>query len=476
LLTLGCVTLAIPLALFAWTGSNMRYTGDDYCYAGLFRQRGFWETIRSTYLGPSPFHGNRYSLTVFSGFAGMIGPAASAALPALTIVMGVAGVAYAARAGARAFSVRVSGLESLLAAEGVVFYGLALSPELAQSLYWRSGMLPYFLPIVLLFALAGLGLAQSNRVRPAAWGLGLIFALAVFAGGLSETSAALQLTALAIALPLVLLARRQGGRRLPSGLPVVATALAGTAQAIALLVASPSNRYALAGLEQTTRLSSLLRMMAFHAYLFLHGLAFRQWLPALALFGLYFWLAATITQRHAQVPNASWRLLVPAGAVILVAWLAIVLATMLPSAYAQSSYPVGRALTTSTFASTLAIAGYGMLAGFYTAGRLPSGKFVGLTTRVVILAAATLAPFMASRSAWSELGHYRRWSQFWDVRDRQIREMRSRGDSGVEVVLMDKIIPDVAELQPNADFWYNNCAEWYYDIESLSASLPGWDQ
>jgi len=49
------------------------------------------------------------------------------------------------------------------------------------------------------------------------------------------------------------------------------------------------------------------------------------------------------------------------------------------------------------------------------------------------------------------------------------------GNSSVDVILMDKIIPDVAELQPDPDYWYNNCAEWYYDLRRLSASLPGWD-
>jgi hypothetical protein len=42
-------------------------------------------------------------------------------------------------------------------------------------------------------------------------------------------------------------------------------------------------------------------------------------------------------------------------------------------------------------------------------------------------------------------------------------------------MLMDNIIPDVAELQPDPDYWYNNCAEWYYDLDRLSANLPGWD-
>ena len=260
MLTLGCVALAIPLALYAWTGSNMRYTGDDYCYAGLFRQRGFWETIRSTYLGPSPFNGNRYSLTLFSGLAGMVGPAASAALPAMAIWTGVAGLTFGSGAAARAFSFRFSRLERLLAAEGIVFYTLAMSPELAQSLYWRSAMLPYFLPLVLLTIIGGIILDQARQRRPPRLWLGATFALALLAGGFSETAAALQFTALALAFIFILSARRRGGRHFPWGSRILALALAGTVLALVLLAASPANEYVLAASETTTRLVTLLPM------------------------------------------------------------------------------------------------------------------------------------------------------------------------------------------------------------------------
>ena len=52
---------------------------------------------------------------------------------------------------------------------------------------------------------------------------------------------------------------------------------------------------------------------------------------------------------------------------------------------------------------------------------------------------------------------------------------RRLGAREIEVVLIDHIIPDVAELAPDPNFYYNNGAEWYYDIRSLAANQPGWD-
>jgi len=86
------IAFALPLVAYALIGLNMRYSGDDYCYAGLFRQQGFLRTITDTYTGPSPFHGNRVSLTISSGIADAVGPAASAILPTLVLVLWLGGL------------------------------------------------------------------------------------------------------------------------------------------------------------------------------------------------------------------------------------------------------------------------------------------------------------------------------------------------------------------------------------------------
>ena len=79
-------------------------------------------------------------------------------------------------------------------------------------------------------------------------------------------------------------------------------------------------------------------------------------------------------------------------------------------------------------------------------------------------------------STLDDLDRYQRWARFWDARHAQIVSERRAGAGAIEVVLMDHIIPDVAELQPDPNYFYNNCAEWYYDIQSLAANQSGWDE
>ena len=105
------VAFAVPLVAYALNGVNMRYSGDDYCYAGLFRQQGFLRTITNTYTNPSPFHGNRVSLTISSGVADAVGPAASAILPALVLVLWLVGLVLLFRGIAAASDITLKAIE-----------------------------------------------------------------------------------------------------------------------------------------------------------------------------------------------------------------------------------------------------------------------------------------------------------------------------------------------------------------------------
>lgn len=60
----------------------------------------------------------------------------------------------------------IRAIEAMLLAEAVVFLVLHRTPDIAQSLYWRSGMLPYLMPLVFNAILLGAFLSicgQSGR-------------------------------------------------------------------------------------------------------------------------------------------------------------------------------------------------------------------------------------------------------------------------------------------------------------------------
>ncbi|TLN23511.1 hypothetical protein FDZ74_03810, partial [bacterium] len=64
----------LALAFYAWIGAFMRYMGDDYCYGMILTQKGFWQAQWFSYFFPTPYTGDRFSLTFFSDLFHLFGP------------------------------------------------------------------------------------------------------------------------------------------------------------------------------------------------------------------------------------------------------------------------------------------------------------------------------------------------------------------------------------------------------------------
>ena len=470
------LAFAAPLAAFAVTGLNMRYSGDDYCYAGLFRQQGLLQTIWNTYTGPSPFHGNRVSLTISSGIADTIGPTASAVLPALALLLWLVGLVLLLREIATAGGIRLKTLEPILAGEALMLVTLLITPQLVQSLYWRSGMFPYLMPLVIYPYIAAIMVREARGTRASTLSSVGIFVLSLFAGAFSETAATVQMSLLVIfGIAVVFLARRRelGGRSMAS---LIGTSAAGTTLAIAILALAPSNESRLATLDQAESLLELLRLSLYHGYLYTRSVFPQQFVPAMTLFAVSFWLAAHIARRTGYGLVTSRREALLGIALAGVVSLVVILACMLPSAYAQSSYPVGRALILTAFAVALAVGAAGAILGSLLAAQPRRYEKTALRVAAAAAAVAGAYALTGTISTLNDLDRYQRWARFWDERHSHILSERRAGAGEIEVVLIDHIVPDVAELAPDPNFFYNNCAEWYYDIQSLAANQPGWDE
>ena len=470
------VAFAVPLVAYALIGLNMRYSGDDYCYAGLFRQEGFLRTITDTYRGPSPFHGNRVSLTISSGIADSVGPAANAILPGLVLVLWLGGLVLLFRGIAAAAGITLKVAEPILAGEALMLATLLITPQLVQSLYWRSGMFPYLMPLVSYPYIAALIIRQARGSRASMLSLTGIFLLSLVAGAYSETAAAVQITLLLLAAGTVIVISRINDRSLKRVPVALGTSFVGTMLAIVILAVSPANESRLATLDQAANLAELIRLAAYHGYLYSRSVLPRQLVPLLAPFLISFWLSAKIMRRTGRRLVISWREALFGLVYITVAAIAVVFATMLPSAYAQSSYPVGRALILAAFAVAFAGAVAGAILGSFLEAKPREFEKTALRVAGVSVAIVGIYALAGTISTLNDLTRYQRWARFWDERHSQILSERRAGDGKIEVVLIDHIIPDVAELQPDPDFFYNNCAEWYYDIQQLAANQPGWDE
>jgi hypothetical protein len=97
---------------------------------------------------------------------------------------------------------------------------------------------------------------------------------------------------------------------------------------------------------------------------------------------------------------------------------------------------------------------------------------------VVILGLLAICalPVAVSAQTYAQLPRYQRWAAYWDDRDAQLRQDSRENVSTAEVMQIDHIIQDVADLSPKPTFWYNTCAARYYGVKQIMADLPGWDK
>ncbi|HYO78144.1 MAG TPA: hypothetical protein VE010_16915, partial [Thermoanaerobaculia bacterium] len=174
------------LASYAWRGWYARYITDDFCTAGILRERGFLPALqyhRDNWSG-------RYSYFPVKAALEAIGPITTRVTPTvMMILLGVA-VAYALQK----LLDPSSRLLTFLGSATVVYALIDSSPSalnIADAGYWETGSVTYILPLILFtFSLGVPGSNLSVRAACAATAV-----LMFVAGGLSETTLATQAVA-----------------------------------------------------------------------------------------------------------------------------------------------------------------------------------------------------------------------------------------------------------------------------------------
>jgi hypothetical protein len=222
LLLLAAVLAA--LASYAWRGWYARYIADDYCTAGILRERGLVAAMqyhRDTWSG-------RYSFFAIKAALEGIGSITTRFTPtALMIFLGIA-VAYALQK----LLAPSSRLLTVLGSATAVYALIDASPSalhIAGSWYWETASITYILPLIL-FTL-WLGILGSDLSLRAACAVtaGLLFV----AGGLSETSLAAQGTAAGALFACAL------WRRSRREMWIAAAALISTVAALVIMATAP---------------------------------------------------------------------------------------------------------------------------------------------------------------------------------------------------------------------------------------------
>jgi len=473
------VTLAVPLIAYAYMGSFMRYSGDDYCYAWILGQNGFWKAQVVSYLQVSMFNGNRYSLTFFSGLGDLFGPKSNGLVPGLVVILWILGLALVLRQLTRLVNISTGWLQIFIGAEFLSLWTLVQAPDLYQILYWRTGMLTYLAPLIANAFLLAAILWQWKAHRPNWPVIALVFILAIMAGGFSETGFALQMTYLVM---LSIGAESLLRRKSLIGwwvLGVCCAALLGTLLAGLMLAFSPTNLERVAGLPPRPDLVSLLKSTLENVRIF--SVITLKNLLLSTLIGFIFPCGLGVifyARQSTQSKHGLTIFFIKIGLVFILGFL-LLCACFMPIAYIQSSYPGLRALIAARFVMVLIIALTGWLVGQIAVRLLGSVLVNTRTLMVVSLSILILAGFYISTTIpiiLSDQPKFQRWALLWDARDLEIRAASKQNATNIDVMQLDHVIPDVGELSPDPGYWYNQCAAGYYGIDSIRANQPGWDE
>jgi hypothetical protein len=111
----------------------------------------------------------------------------------------------------------------------------------------------------------------------------------------------------------------------------------------------------------------------------------------------------------------------------------------------------------------------------YSKVKVREASAIMIGAAFVVLAIGAV-PLVTARDVFAQVPRYQRWAAYWDIRDAQIRNAKRENVTGIEVMEIDHIIPDVSELRADPGFWYNVCAARYYRVNWIAANQPGWDK
>lgn len=480
LLLCACLAFGSAVMAFAITGAQTRYWADDYCYTAVLRTDGFWRAQVSFYQHTS----DRYSVIPLVGISEMFGPQAIRVWPAVAVLLAGASGVWALGLILTAAGTKFSLVERLFVVLIVLFFTLWQAPNLFQSLYWRSGMLTYFMPLIFLTFMAGLLVWLACREQLRGWGVPLIVLLAFMTGGFSETTAALQAGSLGLVIAAGLVVARWGSaaargfaRRLAGW---AGWALLGTLAAMLVLYFSPSNQLRLVHMPEPAPLPVLIGLSLRYALDFMVDTVKTQPLPTL-LSGLSF-LALSLAYHAARWPGYGAVFYHPRHAArmlllsVAVTYLLIV-CVCAPSVYVEVAYPEPRALIAGRLVMVLGLAAGGWASGKlllalisrFGADRLKGGLV--LAGALVLLGLLSLYPLRsASLILQKDLPYYQARAAGWDDRDSQIRAAIAQGQRSLEVPALDSIA-GLMELTSNPRVFPNTCTAAAYGLDSLTGVI-----
>lgn len=466
------LTTSAALSVYVYLGAFIRPIGDDYCISA--RLIGY--DLLTASLVKYWYTSNRFSNQFVAYFSDLFGARGVAVLAVTTLLLWLAGLTWLLCEAVRALQVRWNVWMGFLLAEIIALVSFYSASNLFQSVFWRPGLMTYFLPLVI-YSFIFAGILRGSRVsasrlsttergtRSSAQDFGLLatitllFFAAFFTGGLSETAGALHISIFGLALVGTFLWNKDQTRH--AALALITSALAGALLAMAGMFITPANAIRLSGTATPSMLDVILRSFTYAAQ-FLAEAARLLKIPLGFAFASGMLLAYLYSKTtDIKLPRRAWLglLLIPALTYLLT------VAAFAPSAYGQS-FPVDRVRFPAhvLLAASLLIEG-GLLG--LLAARLSLPRWAAALAIIVLLVAACY-PLWTIRNNYKLIPQYQLRAAHWDARDAHIRELAASGEK--EIVVWD--LPGIAgvnDLDARPGHWINYCAAIYYGVDSIAA-------
>ncbi len=471
LLILGIVVVLIGLALLAYIGIYNRYWSDDWCYNRDFKTMGVLGALRGYVDFPGGYSSNRYSLTLFSGILYLFGLPGTQAMTALLMALWLGGLYWNFR-NLSHLSIPIPPITLLLASSLLLYYVLYLSPQRFQILYWRAGVMPYSAAIVsglYIFAIiTGQMLAEKTSKT-----LRYFSALLAFlAGGFSEISCVLLVTALGLLFLWAGWSKQRGKAWAIRSFPVITIALFFLVLSMLALILAPAN----ARVEDVKIVSTnplmvpwlSLQAAAYFVFNSLKTLPLPHFIFIL-IFGVLPVLFRLFQEQPASIKHPGLCFVV----VALVSFLLLV-AIHAPTIYFYSAPPDPRGQSLGRFVMLSGLALLAWLAGDRFS-RKWSNRWILAGAALVLLAGFAYTARTIS-TVYAELPGYISRAQQWDVRDLYIRSAQAEGIRLLEVRMIDTAAIDTRDLlrskSSDREGWSRSCAAEYYGLDGMKPLAP----
>jgi len=460
MIALGIIILTITLLSYAFLGTFSRYLADDYCFSDLIKNKGTHGGLVYFYDNIS----NRFGAFLFVAVSEIIGEASIRLLPGVMIFILVVSLTWNAFWLSRQIRLPFSWKVSFLFAVLAIFFVLFEAPNLFQSLYWRSGMVSYFAPMVVFFIITGI-LFRQLQIRENKQGLWLwvliVAVLSFFSGGMSESYAAFQTASWSLLMLGWVIWKRKASLKNFNIMLIVA--FFGSVLAMGAMVMAPGNQLRLELLPQAPNIWVVMQLSFRYAMDFiiysLRGLP----IPILISFLASALLTYHISANNIELINnkSGWVLVI----VIPVITYLLIASVCAPTVYGMVAYPEPRALMIARFIMTISTVLWGGLIGIL--GHRIMDRIVNICfALIIILGLLWIYPLRSTLQIWQQIPPAISRAAEWDSRREEITHQINTGVSLVEIPKLDSV-QGVSELTDDPQFWVNKCAASFYGAKFI---------